>query len=184
MTRYKHIALDIDNTLTDLSFTLDTMATLHHKPRIGLDKALSFRLAELFDLTLEEESAFWETQESNIVDLSVLSDERVNTLLSAYTDADTQIYLVSNRPERFARQTEIWAERHGLPFDGVYCIGKQDKAKWIHENLPEVEAVFEDNPAFFEQAESYDFDTYCIDYPYNERINTLHRLCRDTGEPI
>lgn len=179
--QYKAVVFDIDNTLTDLSFVLDTMATLHHKSRIPIDDVLSFRLAEAFNLSDEEESTFWEKYERNIIAHSPLAVTRLDNLLKQFVLEDTQIHLVSNRAEEYLLETKIWAEIEGLPFDSIHCIGKQDKALWIHTHMPEAEAVFEDNPYFFTAATDFGFDTYCIDYPYNKNSLSTYRINRDNG---
>lgn len=62
MTRkYKAVLIDIDNTLTRLQPTLDSMSEHFRLSSITEDEVNSFYLADCFEgVTKKEESDFWE----------------------------------------------------------------------------------------------------------------------------
>lgn len=85
---------------------------------------------------------------------------------------------MTNRHNALRSLTEQWLDKNQIVYDRLECIGKQDKAKWIIENIKTdsnmEKIVFEDNPAFFESP-AYaklcnEYYTAVIKYPYNEHI--------------
>lgn len=186
--KYQCIVLDIDNTLTELQPAMDLMAQLHNKESVLVEKVTSFRLAELYGLTDEEEQKFWKEQEPALIADAVIATDRVKQIIDTYTTEETQIHLVSNRGEELQDITEEWVNRVGIPYTTVTCIGKQNKLNWIEKEIVLVDAVFEDNPDFFydlwDSGLFTEIDTYCIDYPYNFGCPSKYRLDLVTGKEI
>ena len=70
----------------------------------------------------------------------------------------------------------------------LHCVGSKSKLKWIEKNLPQVDAIFEDNPSLFIEAfeDGYDryIDFYKIDYLYNRNSPSHYTLDRETGKEL
>ena len=185
LKKYQTVVIDIDNTLTSLQFVVDKIADLHQKERIHESEIDNFRLAFPFKLTEAEESSFWKDHEHVLVSEAIVSTERVSRILNGYTNENTQIHLISNRPPALQEITEEWVTKQKLPYTTISCIGKQSKLDWLLKEHPETEAVFEDNPDFF--YEVWDaglfskIDTYCIDYLYNQEVPCKYRLGNVNG---
>jgi len=153
---------------------------------ISIENVKSFRLSEAYGLTREQELHFWNNSEYQLCRESELAEERISTILDAYTDENTEIFVITSRDEKYFKDTKEWLNRTNFKYDKLFCIGKNSKIKLIQEL--EADAVFEDNPIFFEEVlndKIYEkVDIFCIDYPYNQNSYCKVRLDKVTGKPI
>ena len=190
MTRkYKAVLIDIDNTLTRLQPTLDSMSEHLELTNITEEEATSFYLAECYEgVTKKEERAFWETREADNCATAELAEDRVESIYENYIDEDTEIHIVTARKGHLLDITKDWLKKTGLMYHSLHCVGWQSKLKWIEKNLPQIEAIFEDNPSLFveafEDGHDKEIDFYKIDYPYNVDVPAHYILDRETGKEL
>ena len=184
--KYKRVAFDIDNTLTVLQPTLDLMAETFGCLPYSEDDITSFRLSDAYDITREEELDFWQTKEEQICSQSVFALNRISNILETYTEEDCEFLYITARDEAYTEATVSWLVSVGLPAGKILLLGKESKMAAIKEFG--AEAVFEDNPGFFEEWETKQlkdkFDAYCIRYPYNASSPATEHICRHTGLPL
>lgn len=184
--KYKRVAFDIDNTLTVLQPTLDLMAETFGCLPYSEDDITSFRLSDAYDITREEELDFWQTKEEQICSQSVFALNRISNILETYTEEDCEFLYVTARDKAYTEATISWLVSVGLPAGKILLLGKESKMAAIQEFG--AEAVFEDNPDFFEEWETKQlkdkFDAYCIHYPYNAFSPATEHICRHTGLPL
>lgn len=184
--KYKRVAFDIDNTLTVLQPTLDLMAETFGCLPYSEDDITSFRLSDAYDITREEELDFWQTKEEQICSQSVFALNRISNILETYTEEDCEFLYVTARDEAYTEATVSWLVSVGLPAGKILLLGKESKMAAIQDFG--AEAVFEDNPYFFEEWETKqlkdEFDAYCIHYPYNASSPATEHICRHTGLPL
>lgn len=177
---------DIDNTITNLLPTLRLIEKVFALPEAYLEDVKSFRLSETYGLTREQELYFWNNSETELCRDSELAEERINEILEAYTDENTEIFIVTGRDEKYFNDTEEWLNRLNFKYDKLFCIGKMSKIKLIKEL--KADAVFEDNPIFFEEVLNdkiyEEVDVFCIDYPYNQTSYCTFRLDKTTGKQM
>lgn len=190
MTRkYKAVLIDIDNTLTRLQPTLDSMSEHFGLGNITEDEVDSFYLADSFEgVTKKEESDFWEKKEADNCAAAELAEERVESIYENYIDEDTEIHIVTARKGHLLDVTRDWLKKTGLVYHTLHCVGSKSKLKWIEKNLPQVDAIFEDNPSLFlegfEDGHDKEIDFYKIDYPYNVDVPAHYTLDRETGKEL
>lgn len=182
--KYDSILLDIDNTLTDLQVTLDIMADEFQLEPVTTNDIHSFTLSKAYGVTDELEKSFWLENEYRLSRDSVLEVERVKEMLETYTHEDTVVFVVTMRPEEMYEVTFNWLRANDIHFDHLICLGKESKVDYaMHFGI---EALFEDNPDFFDEVEEKglndEFDLFVVDYPYNRHINNAVRLHRETGK--
>lgn len=184
--KYKRVAFDIDNTLTVLQPTLDLMAETFGCLPYSEDDITSFRLSDAYNITREEELDFWHTKEEQICSQSVFALNRISNILETYTEENCEFLYVTARDEAYTEATISWLVSVGLPAGKILLLGKESKMAAIQEFG--AEAVFEDNPGFFEEWETKQlkdtFDAYCIHYPYNASSPATEHICRHTGLPL
>lgn len=184
--KYKRVAFDIDNTLTVLQPTLDLMAETFGCLPYSEDDITSFRLSDAYNITREEELDFWQTKEEQICSQSVFALNRISNILETYTEEDCEFLYVTARDKAYTEATISWLVSVGLPAGKILLLGKESKMAAIQEFG--AEAVFEDNPDFFEEWERKQlkdkFDAYCIHYPYNASSPATEHICRHTGLPL
>lgn len=187
MTRkYDSVLLDIDNTLTDLQPTLDIMAEEFGVDVVTPDDVHSFTLSEAYGVTEELEKGFWLENEYRLSRDSVLELERVEEILKKYTHEDTIIFIATMRPKEMYEVTFNWLRENDIHFDHLICLGRDSKVDYaMHFGI---EALFEDNPDFFDEVEEKglndEFDLFVVDYPYNRHIKNAIRLDRETGKVL
>ena len=190
MTRkYKAVLIDIDNTLTRLQPTLDSMSEHFGLGNITEDEVDSFYLADCFEgVTKKEESDFWEKKEADNCAAAELAKDRVESIYENYIDEDTEIHIVTARKAHLLDVTKNWLKKTGLMYHSLHCVGWQSKLKWIESNLPQIEAVFEDSPSLFIQAfedgDDKHIDFSKIDYLYNVDAPAHYTLDRETGKEL
>lgn len=181
--KYRRVAFDIDNTLTVLQPTLDLMAETFGCLSYSEDDITSFRLSDIYDVTREEELDFWSTKEGDICKESVFALNRISKILETYTEEECDFLYITARDEEYTEETISWLVSTGLPAGKILLLGKESKMKAIKSFG--AEAVFEDNPSFFQEWEedgwSNFFDAYCISYPYNLSAPATDRICRHEG---
>lgn len=175
--KYDLIIFDLDNTMTKLQPTLDMISDYFNKEKISEAEIKSFNLTDSFGIAPDEEKDFW-SQESEVVINSVYAKERIDRIKEIFAHKHTTYIIVTNRHNALRSLTEQWLDKNQIVYDRLECIGKQDKAKWIIENIKTdnnmEKIVFEDNPSFFESP-AYaklcnEYYTAVIKYPYNEHI--------------
>lgn len=181
--KYDSILLDIDNTLTDLQFTLDVMSEVFEHPAVTPDDIHSFTLSKAYGVSDEQEKNFWVENEYKLSKGSILEVERVKHILATYTHEDTTIFVVTMRPQEMFEVTFNWLRANNINFDHLICLGKESKVDYaMHFGI---EALFEDNPTFFEEVFDRnledEFDLFVVDYPYNRHIEQATRLDRKSG---
>lgn len=184
--KYDSVLLDVDNTLTDLQPTLDIMADVFGVEPVTTNDVHSFTLSDAYGVTAEEENTFWIENELRLTQESVLEIERVKRMLDKYTHEDTVIHVVTMRPEEMYEATFHWLRANNIHFDHLICLGKESKVDYaMHFGI---EALFEDNPDFFDEVEEKglndEFDLFIVDYPYNRHIKNAIRLDRETGKVL
>ena len=181
---YKSVLFDIDNTLTEIQPTLDLMALKTGQAQITPEDVIDFRLSIAFGIPRQEELDFWANNEYELCDDSVLAVDRVQTMLDTYTDTNTVVHVITARQDKYFDHTLRWLERHGFQYDYLECLGKESKVEYMERH--NIEAVFEDNPAFFYELQdspiAHKVDSFVIDYAYNQDVPATYRLDVDTGE--
>lgn len=184
MKKYKTVVFDIDNTLTLLEPLLETIAFYFKCTPIKAHEAQHFSLAKTYGLTKEQEDYFWNENEWFMHAGAQLARERVDKIFSEYLEEDATIYILIARGPEHSNITRKWLDFNNMPYNEVFCIGKESKVAMLEEL--QAEAIFEDNPDFF--FELWDkglfptVDGFCIDYPYNQHVPCKFRLHRDTAE--
>lgn len=181
--KYDIVLLDIDNTLTELQPTLNIMAEVFEEEPVQVDEVVSFFLSEAYNVSTAHEKSFWLENEYRLSRDAVLAVDRVNKILESYTHDDTIIHVVTMRPEEMHEVTKEWLDINDISYDTLLCVDKTSKVDYVLHN--DIEAVFEDNPKFFEEVyrRGLDelFDMYVVDYEYNKDVTNAVRLHRDTG---
>lgn len=185
--KYRSIIVDIDNTLTQLQFTVDKISKVHNLRPYCESEITSFNFKEVMGLADDTDNKFWKNHEQYIVRNVPYMRERTE-VIKRNIDMDylEEIHLVSNRPVELYEDTEYWLEKHGIEYTSLTLIGKEDKAKVISDKFHDADALFEDNPAVINGLINYPktwfIETWMIEYPYNKGTNATYTLCRDTGE--
>ena len=187
--KYKHILVDIDNTLTTLQPTLDSMATYLNARNITEDDVLSFRLIDNFNVDNRNlEQSFWRDEEEENSRLAELAQDRVKTFYKNYVSEDTKIHIVTARKDHLFDVTERWLKESGLAYDTFHCIGAQCKLDWLDKHMPEIDAILEDNPFIFRKAyeKGYDkrIDFFKVEYKYNYHCPSHFSLDKETGNEV
>lgn len=184
---YNKVLIDIDNTITDLQVVLDIMASATSKPRITVDDVYDFQLSNVFGLSKHDDIRFWLHHEETIVNESRYAKQRVESILSTFTNTSTEIYYVTMRPQTMYHSTKSWLERHQLTYHDLIFTGAggDPRSKIEIANDLGIQAIFEDNPALFLELKNHplngQFDMYIVDYPFNKHIKQATRLDRQTG---
>lgn len=165
------------------------MSEYFNTKRIKEEEAVSFILHECFEeIDPKKEREFWIEKEAENCKVAELAKERVEKIYQNYIDEDTEIHIVTARKGYLFEVTKEWLKKTGLKYHSLHCVGWQSKIEWALEELPQVDAIFEDNPSLFLEAyeKGYDefFDLYRIEYPYNEGLPAHYILDKETGNEL
>lgn len=185
--KYRSIVVDIDNTLTELQYTIDKIAEVYERELITEEEVFDFNLKKVVGITDEEDEAFWETHEKDIVENVPYSEERVERVMG-YLDLDylEEVHLVSNRPLELRESTLRWLEEHDIEYTSLELIGDEYKEEVVRDRYPNTEAIFEDNPKVVhgikKQPQTRHIDTWLVDYPYNRTTAADYIICSISGE--
>lgn len=179
----RKILIDIDNTLTDLNYTLRALEQYYELPRKEIEAINDFNLGSAYGIPFDQQSFFWEARELDIVSNSILNVPVYKKIRSLQEPSDT-IYIVTARDKALTKETKKWLYKNDVSYDKLYCVGKsKDKLKWSEEMALTFDLVFEDNPNYLKALSDKTY-TVGIDYPYNEMVEVNLRLSRERGEPI
>lgn len=184
--KYKHVVFDIDNTITELQFVMDTMARYFNRESLPEEMVNSFQLSDVFQVTEEQNRDFWVTKEPYLVEHAILAKERLELIYERFISDDANVSFISARPKKLTDLTIQWLNRQGLRYSDALCIGSQSKLELIEKKFPKTELIVEDNPDFFIEKEGRGdiLDTICVDYSYNLNSKSTYRVDRLTGEEI
>lgn len=185
--KYKSIVVDIDNTLTELQYTIDKIAKVYERELITEEEVFDFNLKKVIGITDKEDKSFWDIHEKDIVENVPYSKGRVEKVLE-YLDKDylEEVYLVSNRPLNLRESTLRWLEEHGIEYTTLELIGDKYKEEVVRDRYSKVDAIFEDNPKVVhgikKQPQTKHIDTWLVDYPYNRTTTADYIICNISGE--
>ena len=171
------VAIDIDCTLTELMDpTIHRMASYFGKPVPKIDQMTDYNLAAAFGITVEESLEFWNSMEELLVKESVLSEDRYESIYRNWVGSNTEVYMVTNRPIKYHKQTKEWLDVHNIRYDGLIMTGGLTKAVALRDK--KIELIVDDNPSVFLDIAKYALDTttVCVDYPYNYNVVTDLRM--------
>lgn len=171
----RNVLIDIDNTLTNLSYTLREIESYFGCSRKEINEITDFNLASVYGIPKHKHRSFWLERELDIVRNSQLNQNIYNVIQKEIRHSDT-IYIVSARDNQLLEATKEWLKKHNVRFDYLACIGKEkSKLDWLEENGIEIDIVFEDEPSFVDSLDD-GVDKNIIDYPYNRHVKADRRL--------
>lgn len=185
--KYKSIIVDIDNTLTELQYTVDKITEVFKHEMLSEEDIFDFNFKKVIGISDEEDNYFWENYEKEIVENVPYVKHRVERVMQ-YLDIDfiEKVHLVSNRPLELRESTLRWLEEHDVQYTTLELIGNEYKEEVIRDRYPEVEAIFEDNPKVVHgikmQPQTRHIDTWLVDYPYNRTTAADYIICSVSGE--
>lgn len=185
--KYKSIVVDIDNTLTELQYTMDKITEVFDREMITEEDVFDFNLKKVAGLTDEEDDLFWSKYEKEVVENVPYVKNRVEKV-KEYVDLDylEKIHLVSNRPKSLRKSTLEWLENNNIEYTTLELIGDEYKENVIRNRYPNAEAIFDDNPKVISgirnHAKTKHIDTWLIDYPYNRTTPANYIICNVSGE--
>lgn len=185
--QYKSIVVDIDNTLTELQYTVDSVTRAHGREPLTEEDIFDFNFKNVLGVSDEEDQKFWDEHEQEIVENVPYMKDRVDKI-KEYLDLDylEEIYIVSNRPRDLEENTRQWLEDNGIEYTILEIIGKDNKAKVVADKYAHADAIFEDNPEVIEgimnNPDLQRMETWLIDYAYNRRASADYVIASDTGE--
>ena len=185
--KYKSIVVDIDNTLTELQYTVDKITEVFKKEMLSEEDIFDFNFKKVIGISDAEDRAFWTNHEKEIVENVPYVKERVESI-KKLLDLDylETVHLVSNRPLELRESTLRWLEEHEVEYTTLELIGDEYKEEVIRDRYPHVEAIFEDNPKVIhgirKQPQTKHIDTWLVDYPYNRTTTADYIICSVSGE--
>lgn len=178
----KKLGLDLDNTVTELDFTLVEMAKFYGKEIPSVDDITDFNLSEIFNISWGESRDFWESHEHYLIENAVVAETRLSKMLEMFADKETEIYIITNRPKQHYDITKEWLNRCCISHKELHVV-QGSKAELIGEL--ELDVMIDDKPdLFYEALEVKDnYEKYplmaIVDYEYNKLIPCDVRIDRN-----
>lgn len=185
--KYKSIVVDIDNTLTELQYTIDKVTKVFNKELLTEEDMFDFNFKKVAGLTDAEDKMFWDKYEKEIVENVPYVKERVDKT-KELLDMDylENIHLVSNRPISLEKSTIQWLEENDINYTTLELIADKHKEEVVRDKYSHVDAIFEDNPKVItgirNQEETKHIDTWLVDYLYNRTTPADYIICSISGE--
>lgn len=185
--KYRSIIVDIDNTLTELQYTVDKITEVFERQMISEEDVFDFNFKKVVGLTDEEDKIFWDNYEQEIVENVPYMKERVSKIVELLdTEYLEEIYLISNRPKELRKSTLQWLEENNVTYTSLELIGSDYKEEVVKDRYAHADAIFEDNPKVINgirsQTETEHMDTWLVDYPYNRTTPADYIICSISGE--
>lgn len=179
---YKRIAIDIDNTLTELDYVLEVMADYYGKEVPTVEMIKDYNLSSVYGISPDEAYSFWIDKELEICEKSVLAEDRVENMLRQFVEFDTEVYIITNRHPRYFNATQKWLIENYIPHKRLIMTGGGSKIDVL--NQYDIELLIDDKPSIFYEAveKGYRGLMICIDYEYNKEVPCDIRLDREGME--
>ena len=187
MRKYRKIGIDIDNTMTNISTTLEAMGDFFGTHTPELIEITEYNLSSVFGFHKKVEIDFWNAMNERIIENSILEESRFDKMLGLFTDENTDIYIITSRDVKYYEQTINWLLGNGVFFKDIYFTSGKSKLEVIH-NIG-LEAIIDDNPDLFYEVQQHKYTRditvlgqlhrICVDYPYNQNVPCEIRLNRD-----
>ena len=155
MRKYRKIGIDIDNTMTNISTTLEAMGDFFGTHTPELTEITEYSLSSVFGFHKKVEIDFWNAMNERIIENSILEESRFDKMLGLFTDENTDIYIITSRDVKYYEQTINWLLGNGVFFKDIYFTSGKSKLEVIH-NIG-LEAIIDDNPDLFYEVQQHKY---------------------------
>lgn len=179
MIECKRIGLDLDNCLTRLEPTIRVMAKYFEKPIPDLDDIKTYNLSDVFNVTKEQDSTFWNEKEMDLIVNSEFNEAVYNSIFENIVDSEVEVFIITNRDEKYREATEQWLAQNCVPYKQLVMTSGVSKVETL-KGL-EIDIMVDDKPELFYEASEANIDTkmICIDHSYNRDVQCFMRLGRE-----
>jgi uncharacterized protein len=160
----KRFGIDIDGTVTSPA-ALIPFLNKAFQLNLTLDDIKQYELTPLVDISKEEFSHWFKTNEPEMYEKSPLA-EGVKEVLVQWA-LEHELYFISARGAHLFNLTKNWFTRHAIPFHHIELIGTHHKIEAV--NLHQVDIFLEDkhdNAVMI--AEQCNIPVLLFDTPYNQ----------------
>ena len=183
------VLLDIDNTLTDVSLTLEIMKQHFSVESFTVEQLISYNIGDALDITDEEDKAFWKKYSKYISKLSTQNDN-TRKMIDKIIKPDDNVVIVTARPQSHEKVTVDWLQAHGVRYDNIIFTNGRPKIDYIEQQ--ELNVIIDDNPHVFTDIKfellygsngflrnvnkSGTLERYVVDFPYNRNVDSEYRI--------
>lgn len=174
---YKVIGLDLDNTLTEIDTTLDIISRELSIKNIDVNDVIDYNLFTSFGLVNhEKENSFWLENEREIIENSIFSKDRYESIINNFSNSDTVFHIITNRHNKYRDCTSDWLLRNNIKYDKLVMTGGESKINYIKEL--KIELMIDDAPKVIEEIYQKGLDKIIdvvkVKYKYNEKLKSKY----------
>lgn len=183
MKKVNRLGIDLDNTLSEISFLLKSLSEYYNKPLMAVENVKDYNATSVYGINHDDSRDFWMHVEHEICEKSELSTLRFESIYSNFVQNDTKIYIITNRNEKFREITENWLEINAIPYDELIMTSGKSKVDVMRQL--EIDVMIDDKPSLFYEVAQAGLETtmVCVDYEFNKDVPCDARMTRE-GEML
>lgn len=183
MQKVNKLGIDLDNTITELNPTLKMLSDYYNKPIMTIEDVKDYNLASIYGINHQDSREFWMNVEHEVCEKSELSTLRFDSIYRNFVDSDTEIYIITNRHEKFREITENWLKINAIPYHKLIMTSGHSKVNVLNEY--EIDIMIDDKPHLFHEVHESDCKTemVLVQYEYNKDV-PCHYIMNLEGELI